>query len=254
MTETITKTCSLIAELRAAALDRLGVEAGSLHLERATLGIFFTDTELDNLVGDLRAIPMKSVSEAVSCPSSIKPTLNVLAESPWSPDSKSSRVNLYEADAFDALLLAPCQRVALIGAFPPYMRQLISSGLPFNVLELDMISLAPEKLPFSVPAERKPEVIPRVDVFVTTTTTPINGTLSGLLKRLRLRAETGVMGPTPTATLIFEPYARRGITVVGGARILAPDEVLELLAEVGSDDHFFGKTIKRVALRLTKAA
>lgn len=103
-----------------------------------------------------------------------------------------------------------------------------------------------------MPTERAPEVIPRVDVFVTTATTPIDSTLTGLLKRLRLRAEAGVIGTT--ATLIFEPYARRGITVVGGTRILAPDEVLELLAEVGSGDHFFGKTIKRVALRLTKAA
>lgn len=251
MMETRSKTCSLIAELRAAALDRLGVEAGSLHLERATLGIFFTDTKLDNLVGDLCAIPMKNASEAVFYPSSTKPTLNALAESLQSSDGRFSRVKLSEDDAFDALLLAPCQRVALVGTFPPYMRKLISSGLPFNVLELDMISLAPEKLPFSVLAECKPEVIPRVDVFVTTTTTPINGTLSGLLRRLRLRAEAGVIGPT--ATLIFEPYARRGITVVGGTRILAPDEVLELLTEVGSGDHFFGKTIKRVALRLTKA-
>ena len=118
------------------------------------------------------------------------------------------------------------------------MRKLISSGLPFNVLELDMAKLTPEELPSYVPAERAPEVIPRVDVFVTAGATLINGTLNGLLKRLRLGAEVGMSGPT--ATLIFEPYARRGITVVGGTRILAPDELLELLAEVGSADHFFG--------------
>jgi hypothetical protein len=56
--ETRTRTGSLIAELRAAVFDRLEVEAGSLHLERATLGIFFPDTELDKLVGDLRVIPI----------------------------------------------------------------------------------------------------------------------------------------------------------------------------------------------------
>ncbi|WP_198421358.1 Rossmann-like domain-containing protein [Candidatus Nitrotoga sp. AM1P] len=251
MMETRTKTCSLIAELRAAMLDRLGVEAGSLHLERPTLGIFFTDTDFDNPVGDLRAIPIKSVPETVFCPSSTQPMLNVLAESPWSPDGTSSRVNLHQGDAFDALLLAPRQRVALVGAFPLYMRKLISSGYPFNVLELDMTTLVSEKLPFGVLTERAPEVISRVDVFVTTASTPIDSTLTGLLKRLRLRAEAGVIGPT--ATLIFEPYARRGITVVGGTRILAPDEVLEILAEVSSGDHFFGKTIKRAALRLTKA-
>ncbi|CAG9933622.1 hypothetical protein [Candidatus Nitrotoga arctica] len=66
MMETRTKTCSLIAELRAAALDRLGVEAGSLHLEYATLGIFFTDSKLDILVGDLRVIPIFILSLLLS--------------------------------------------------------------------------------------------------------------------------------------------------------------------------------------------
>lgn len=170
--ETRTKTCSLIAELRAAAFDRLGVEAGLLHSEHATLGLFFTDTEFNNFVGDLRVIPRKSVSEVVSCPSSVRPALNVSGKPLWSFDGTTSRADLHEDDAFEALLLAPRQRVALVGTFPPYMRKLISCGHPFNVLELDMTTLASEKQPLSVPTERAPEVIPRVDVFVTTTGYP----------------------------------------------------------------------------------
>ncbi|RFC36602.1 MAG: putative heavy-metal chelation [Candidatus Nitrotoga sp. SPKER] len=249
--ETRSKTASLIAELRATALDHLGVEAGSLQWECATLGIFFTNTEFDNPVGDLRAI-LKSLSETVSRPSLINPSLSVLGGSAWSFDDTFPRVNLHEDDAFDALLLALRQRVALVGTFPPYMHKLIRSGYPFDVLELDMTMLALDKLPFSVPPERVPEVIPRVDLFVNTATIPIDSTLTGLLNRLWLRAEAGVIGPT--AMLIFEPYARPGITVVGGTRILAPDEILELLDEVGSSDHFFAKTIKRAALRLSKVA
>jgi len=57
----------------------------------------------------------------------------------------------------------------------------------------------------------------------------------------------------PTATLIAEPFARRGVTVVGGTRVLAADELLDLLAEGGSGYHFFGKTVERVTLRLTSA-
>ncbi|CAH1905250.1 hypothetical protein NTGHW29_50002 [Candidatus Nitrotoga sp. HW29] len=197
-------------------------------------------------------MPRENVSGTASYPNSTRPTLNVSGKSLWSFDGTTSRVNLHEDDAFEALLLAPHQRVALVGTFPPYMRKLIRRGHPFNVLKLDMTTLVSEKQPLSEPTERTPEVIPRVDVFVTTAAIPIDSTLTDLLKRLRLPAGTGVTGPT--TTLIFEPYARRGITVIGGTRILAPDEVFELLAGVGSDDHFFGRTIKRVALRLTKAA
>lgn len=58
----------------------------------------------------------------------------------------------------------------------------------------------------------------------------------------------------PTATLVAEPYARRDVTVVGGTRILVPDELLDLLAEGGSGYHFFDKTVERVTLRLPQAA
>lgn len=270
----------LLAELHAAVLDRLGPEAGSLHLERAVLGIFFTGVKLDNGAGGLCATPIKSVPEAVCCPSSAKAmptpgkiagrkvlqvledlyrtqdlrralaiaTLNALAETLWMRDGPPAGADLSVGDAFDALPLAPGQRVVLVGAFPPYMRELRRRGQPFNVLELDPATLKPEELPYYVPAERAPEVIPHADVFITTGTTLINGSLEGLLSLLRPGTEAAIIGPT--ATLVVEPFARRGVTVVGGTRVRAPDELLELLAEGGSGYHFFGKTVERVTLRL----
>ena len=70
------------------------------------------------------------------------------------PDRPPSEASQHEDSAFDALLLAPQQGVALIGAFPPYMRNLISAGQPFNVLELDIAKLIPEELPSYVSADR----------------------------------------------------------------------------------------------------
>ncbi len=271
---------SLLAELHAAVLDRLGPDAESLHIERAVLGIFFTGVKLNNGAGGLCATPIKSVPEAVCCPSSAKAmptpgkiagrkvlhvlddlyrtqdlrrglaiaTLNALAETLWLRDGPPAGVDLRIGDAFDALPLAPGQRVALVGAFPPYMRELRRRGQLFNVLELDPATLTAEELPYYEPAERAPQVIPRADVFITTGTTLINGSLDGLLRLLRPGAEAAVIGPT--ATLVVEPFARRGVTVLGGTRVLAPDELLELLTEGGSGYHFFGKTVERVTLRL----
>ncbi|MFV0664065.1 Rossmann-like domain-containing protein [Denitromonas sp.] len=274
---------TLLADLHAAVVERLGAEARALTLERVVLGIFFTGVKLSNGAGGLCATPVKGVPEAVCCPSSAKAmptpgkiagrravdllddlyrtqdlrralaiaTLNALAETLWLRDGPPAGVECLDGDAFDALKIEPGRRVALVGAFPPYMRELRRRGQPFSVLEMDPSTLRPEEMPFYVPAERAPEVVPLADVFITTGTTLINGTLDGLLRLLRPGAEAAVIGPT--ATLVVDPYRPRGVTVIGGTRVRAPDELLELLAEGGSGYHFFGKTVERVTLRLTPA-
>lgn len=271
---------TLLAELHATVVERLGREAETLTLERAVLGIFFTGVKLDNGAGGLCATPIKSVPEAVCCPSSAAAmptpgkiagrfavqvlddlyrsqdlrralaiaTLNALVETLWRRDGQPAGAELLDGDAFDALKILPGQRVALVGAFPPYMRELRRRGQPFNVLEKDPATLKADEMPYYLPAEHAPEVVPRADVFITTGTTLINGTLDGLLGLLKPGAEAAVIGPT--APLIAEPYRERGVTAVGGTRVLAADELLELLAEGGSGYHFFGKTVERVTLRL----
>lgn len=253
---------------------------GALTLERAVLGIFFTGVKLDNGAGGLCATPIKSVPEAVCCPSSAKAmpvpgkirgrpalqvlddlyrpqdlrralaiaTLNALTETLWLRDGPPADCQVRTGDAFDALTIEAGQQVALVGAFPPYMRELRRRGQPFHVLEMDPATLKPEELPFYVPAERAPDVVPQADVFITTGTTLINGTLDGLLRLLKPGAQAAVIGPT--ATLVAAPYRARGVTVVGGTRVRAADELLEMLAEGGSGYHFFGKTVERVTLRL----
>lgn len=282
--DTRTRPKTLLGDLHAAVLERLGAEAESLYIERAVLGIFFTGVKLNNGAGGLCATPIKSIPEAVCCPSSAKAmptpgkiagrravqvlddlyrtqdlrralaiaTLNALAETLWLRDGPPAGAELSSGDAFEALPISPGQRVALVGAFPPYMRELRRRGQPFNILELDPATLKPEEMPYFVPAERAPEILPNADIFITTGTTLINGSLDGLLRLLRPGAEAAVIGPT--ATLLLEPYVRRGVTVVGGTRVRAPDELLELLAEGGSGYHFFGKAVERVTLRLPPSA
>lgn len=274
---------TLLADLHASVLARLGPEAGQLTIARAVLGIFFTGVKLSNGAGGLCATPIKSVPEAVCCPSSAKAmptpgkiagrpaaqiledlyrpqdlrralaiaTLNALAETLWLRDGAPAGAELRDGDAFDALTIAAGQRVALVGAFPPYMRELRRRGQPFHVLEMDPATLKAEELPFYAPAEQAPEIVPQAEVFITTGTTLINGSLDGLLRLLRPGAQAAVIGPT--ATLLPEPYARRGVTAVGGTRVLAADELLEILAEGGSGYHFFGKTVERVTLQLAPA-
>lgn len=275
----------VLLDLHAHALERLGAPAlEALRIRRAVLGLFFTGVELENGAGGLCATPVKSVPQAVCCPSSVlamplpgkiagrsvaevlqdlyRPqelrralaiaTLNAVAETLWRQDGPPPGVQVQEGEAFDALRIAPTDRVVLVGAFPPYLRELRRRAQPFHILELDTSVLKPEELPFHVPPEQAPGVIAQADVLITTGTTLINGTFEGLLAPLRPGAQVAVIGPT--ATLLAPPFARRGVTVVGGTRVRDAGALLDVLAEGGSGYHFFGKSVERVCLCLDRQA
>lgn len=270
---------ALLAELHAEVVTALGPEAAQeLCIERAVIGVFFTGVKLSNGVGGLCATPIKSVPEAVCCPSSAmampvpgkiagrnavqllqdlyRPqdlrralaiaTLNALAETLWQRDGPPHASEVRSGDAFDALNIAPGHRVVLVGAFAPYIRELRKRGQSFGVLELDLSTLRPDELVFHIPQERGAQAIAEADVLITTGTTLINGTLDGLLQHLRSGVQAAVVGPT--ATLWPGPFARRGATVVGGTRVQGADALLDLLSEGGSGYHFFGKSVERVCL------
>ena len=161
----------------------LGPDAAQdICIERAVLGVFFTGVKLSNGVGGLCATPIKSVPEAVCCPSSAmampvpvklagrnavqllqdlyRPqdlrralaiaTLNALAETLWQRDGAPQGAEVQWGDAFDALHIAPGRRVVLVGAFVPYMRELRKRGQSFGVLELDLSTLRPDELVFHI--------------------------------------------------------------------------------------------------------
>lgn len=275
-----TATPTLLRELHDEVLRCLGEDARDLHIERAVLGIFFTGVKLDNGCGGLCATPVKSVPEAVCCPSSARAmpipgrvrgrsavqmlddlyraqdlrramaiaVLNALVETLWRRDGVPGSALDGDEDAFNAIGLKADEHVALVGAFPPYMRRLRKSGQRFHVLEMDPGTLKPEELPYYQPADLAPHIVPQADVLVTTGTTLVNDTIDGLLELLRPGARAAIIGPT--TTLVPGPYARRGVTVMGGTRVRDIDELLEILAEGGSGYHFFGKTVQRVTLHV----
>lgn len=268
-------------ELHAHALERLGAHGlEQLSIRRAVLGLFFTGVELDNGAGGLCATPIKSIPQAVCCPSSAQAmpipgkiagrcvaevlqdlyrpqelrralaiaTLNAVAETLWQQEGPLRGARVREGEAFDQLTIAPTDRVVLVGAFPPYLRELRRRAQPFHLLELDTSVLKPEELPFHVPPEQGPGVVAQADVLITTGTTLINGTFDSLLAPLRPGAQVAVIGPT--ATLLAPPFVRRGVTVVGGTRVRDAGALLDVLAEGGSGYHFFGKSVERVCLCL----
>src|ERR1700756_5856637 len=68
MPETDEKT--ILRETLAAICDILGPEHDGLTVERAVIGLFFTGVKLSNGIAGACATPIKTIPEAVCCPSS----------------------------------------------------------------------------------------------------------------------------------------------------------------------------------------
>jgi uncharacterized protein (DUF4213/DUF364 family) len=252
-------------------------------VERIVLGLFFTGVKLSNGHGGVCYTPIKSIPEAVCCPSSARamPTpgrlrgrnavqlaeetlsgsslqkavgiaiINALSNEYLNQGQSRSYVVKSGVDPLDELPLPGDAFVVVVGALAPYLKLLKTRGKPFCVLEQDPATLKPDEMSFYAPAERASEKIPHADVLITTGTTLINDTLEGLLRLARRDARIVVVGPT--ASMLPDAFFRRGVDAVGGVRVIDPDALLDTLAEGGSGYHFFGKSAEKVSIVKTDA-
>jgi uncharacterized protein len=262
----------------------LGAELDHIAVERAVVGLFFTGVKLDTGVAGACATPLHSIPEAVCCPSSAmampfpgklrgRPardllketeaasgirraigvtTMNALAAMCWEWRAAPDTELRSGVDAYDAAGIQPSQHVVVVGAFVPFLKALKRAGQSYTVLEMDAATLKPDKLPHFRPAEQASQVVPGADVVLITGTTLLNDTLENLLALCRPTAHVVVVGPT--VGLYPDAFLRRGVDVLGGISVTAPDAFLDVLSEGGSGYHFFGRSAEKVVLaRKTRA-
>jgi uncharacterized protein (DUF4213/DUF364 family) len=281
MVETDEKT--ILRETLAAIFEILGPELDGLTVERAVVGLFFTGVKLSNGIAGACATPVKTIPEAVCCPTSAmampfpgklrgRPALdlakealgdhgirravgiaamNALADACWRRRPHPETELRLGIDAFDATEMRPGDKVVVVGAFVPFLRELKRRRQPFLVLEQDPATLKSDELPFFRPAEQADSVVPAADVLLITGTTLINDTLEELLHLAKPAARVTMVGPT--VSLLPDAFLRRGADILGTVRITAPDEFLEALAEGGSGYHFLGRAAQKVLVKRAAA-
>jgi len=259
--------------------ERLGERMDDVTVERVVVGVFFTGVKLSTGHGGICATPIKSIPEAVCCPSSAQAM-------PHSGRVRERSIRAYVADALgdrlmrkalgiavvsalsalandvcpqpgytvtrgvdavDLLPLSESGNVVIVGALTPYLRALKQVGQPFRVIEMDPRTLKPDELPFFVPVEETDRVVPWADTLIITGTTLINGTIEHLLELARPEATVVVLGPT--VSILPDALFSRGVDISGGDMVTDPDRLLDILAEGGSGYHFYGKGADRIAVR-----
>ncbi len=272
------QTEPILAETTAGILRTLGTDLDRIVVERAVIGLFFTGVKLNTGVAGACATPLRSIPEAVCCPSSAMAmpfpnklrgrlardllketaalsgirravgiaTMNALADMCWERRATPEVELRAGVDAYDAANILAGEHVVVVGAFVPFLKALKRSGQPFTVLEMDPATLKPDELTHFRPAEQAAQVVPEADVVLITGTTLLNDTIEQLLALCRPAARVVMVGPT--ISLFPDAFLRRGAGVLGGVRVTAPDAFLDVLAEGGSGYHFFGRSADKVVL------
>src|SRR5439155_17131955 len=145
-----------------------------------------------------------------------------------------------------ATAIGPGERVVLVGAFIPFLKELKRRRQPYLVLEQNPSALKPEEMPFYRPAELAPEIVPAADVLLITGATLLNDTLEDLLALAGPAARVTVLGPT--VGMLPDAFLARGADVLGSVCITQPDAFLDLIAEGGSAPHFLGRSAEKIVL------
>jgi uncharacterized protein len=276
--EDTVQTEPILAETIAEIPRILGATLDRITIERAVIGLFFTGVKLDGGAAGACATPLRLIPEAVCCPSSAMAmpfpgklrgrlardllketaassgirravgvaTMNALAEMCWRLRAAPGVTLRSGVDAYDAAEIRPGENVVVVGAFVPFLKSLKRARQRFTVLEMDPATLKPDEMPYFRPAGEAASVLPDADVVLITGTTLLNETLENLLALCRPDARVVVVGPT--VGLLPGAFLRRGVDILGGVRITAPDAFLDTLAEGGSGYHFFGRSAEKVVL------
>ena len=273
-----TESRSILGETIAAIGTILGPELDQIAIDRAVVGLFFTGVKLSNGIAGASATPIKSIPEAVCCPSSAMAmpfpgkmrgrraadlaseafcdhgirravgiaTVNALADCCWERRPHPGVELRQGVDAFDATDIRHGDNVVVVGAFVPFLKELKRRGHAFLVLEQDPATLKAEELPFFRPAEQAAEILPQADVVLITGSTLVNNTLEDLLALVRPEARVTIVGPT--VGMLPDAFLTRGVDVLGCIRITEPDGFLDLLGEGGTGYHFFGRSAQKLVL------
>src|SRR5712671_7975388 len=267
----------ILNETIAGVTDILGHELGGIVVERAVIGLYFTGVKLTAGGAGTFAKPRDAVPGDICCPISARAvdftglagrpaaelmqhalaenglsravgiaTLNALAELCWRRRPAPGVGLLAATDAFGATQLHEGDRVVLVGAFIPFLKELKRRRQPYLVLEQNPAALKPEEMPFYRAADSAPEIVPHADVLLITGATLLNDTLEDLLALARPEARVTVLGPT--VGMLPDAFLARGADVLGSVRITQPDAFLDLLAEGGSAPHFLGTLAEKIVL------
>jgi len=254
-------------------INQLKIAPGDIRV-----GVFYTGVVLSSGHAGMSYTPVQEIPEAVCCPRShakmpaagdlLNFQITDLMDYALDDNALKAAVGIATINALSAILLEDeaCQykpsaygnaldlvkitgedTVAMVGAFPPFIKRIQEITKKLFVIEKnprvmgkgDMVEIEPEV--------RLKEIIPQANIIVITGVTLVNHTLGPILKLAGKASEIIVVGPT--ASVYPEPLFKRGVTVMGGVKITDAAKMIHLIGEAGSGYDFFENCADKVIMR-----
>ncbi|WP_309493280.1 DUF364 domain-containing protein [Candidatus Hecatella orcuttiae] len=269
------KPTPLVKEL--VDLIRSRTDVSSLRVERVVVGVFYTGVKLNTGHGGVAFTPIHEIPDAVCCPKSFgkmpssgrltELSLEEVFEYPYSRSplvsavgvaalnavsqkiisEKSAKYDIvYDKDALDLAGIGPEDTVAMIGAFTPYIKRLKGNVKNLYVIERNPRALSGFDLHVH-PEEASKDLLLKADVVIVSGASIVNQTIDGILGLASQAREIILSGPT--ASMMPEPFFKRGVSVMGGVKIDNADRMLEIVSQAGSAYTLFKECAVKMAVR-----
>ncbi|MDR4496742.1 MAG: DUF364 domain-containing protein [Candidatus Scalindua sp.] len=250
--------------------------------EHIRIGVFYTGVVLNTGHSGLSYTPVQEIPEAVCCPKShakmpaagslldfqitdlmnyalednaLKAAVGIATINALSAILFEEKTCKYKPSSFgnalDLVKVTDKDTVAMVGAFPPFIKQIKEEAKRLFVIEKnprivgkgDNIEIESEA--------RLEEIIPQSNILIITGVTLINHTLGPILKLAGKTSNIILVGPT--ASVYPEPLFKRGVTILGGVRITDASKMIHLIGEAGSGYDFFENCAEKTIISNTAA-
>lgn len=132
-----------------------------------------------------------------------------------------------KGNIFDEITFKKSDVVVFVGRIDPLVKRIQGKVNEIYILERDLMRREIGILPDTACEE----VLPKASVAILTGTTLVNGTIDRLIELSKEARETAVVGAS--ASVLPDPLFKRGVTIVGGIKVLDPNKLLQIVAEGG---------------------
>ena len=148
-------------------------------------------------------------------------------------------------DALDAAAVHPDDKVAMVGAFTPFIKRLRGKCAELFIIDNHPEALKPDELHMWRTPHLAAEVLETANVVIISGSAMVEGDLDPLLRSAAGARRIVLAGPT--ASPWPPPFFTGGIDVLGGIRASDPGRLLALVSEGGSG-YFFDRAAEKVAI------
>ncbi|MBI4483548.1 MAG: DUF364 domain-containing protein [Acidobacteria bacterium] len=148
-------------------------------------------------------------------------------------------------DALEAAGVRPEDRVALIGAFSPFIKALKDRAAALWVVDKHRDALKPDEASLWRSPEQAAEVLSQGTVAIITGSVLVEGGIDALLQAASKTRKVVLAGPT--ASPWPPPFFQRGVHLLGGIRVLDAPKMLQLVSEGGSG-YFFESAAEKICV------